>query len=298
MVQPRLLAVFAHPDDESFGPGGTLARYARQGVDVHVCTVTDGAAGSYDAGKVADGAVPDEEVSEDGVALLAEIRRQELACACEVLGARLRMLNYRDSGMQGISDNQHPESLYQADLDDVAQDLVSVMCEVRPHVVITHDPTGGYFHPDHIKVNRAVCRAWDKMTHSHATTELCDGIDGLWRPMRLYYTVIPRSALKWFVRVACLLRRDPSRFGRNNDIDLTRVGVPDDQIHVRIDVGSYVWIKEQASACHKSQGGAGALRVVPRLVRRHYMRCEYFVQAQPPMAQQHRSLFEGLELVE
>jgi len=275
MDRLRLLAIFAHPDDESFGPGGTLARYAAQGVEVHVCTVTDGAAGAFDPAAPSDAETPP----------LAALRRAELACACQLLGINSHTLDYRDSGMQGAVDNQHPNSLYQADLDDVARDLVRVIRRVRPHVVITHDPSGGYFHPDHVKVNRAVDRAWE-LTGAEG--------DALWQPSRLYYTVIPRSTLKWFVRILRLLGRDPRHFGHNQDIDITQVGVPDEHIHVRLDIGPYLALKEQASACHRSQGGAGATRLFPAFARRRFMRYEHFVQAQPPGARPHQDLFAGL----
>jgi LmbE family N-acetylglucosaminyl deacetylase len=283
MTQPRLLAILAHPDDESFGLGGTLARYARQGVEVQVCIVTDGGAGAYDPHALQEGQAP----------TLARLRLQELRCACRVLGVHLHTLDYRDSGMEGAPENDHPDSLYQADLDDVARDLARVICEVRPHVILTHDPSGGYFHPDHVKVNQAVCRAWVKLGDEVGLrAEACEP----WQPLRLYYTVMPRAALRWFLGVLRLLRRDPHRFGQNQDIDLTQVGVPDEQIHVRLDVGPYLAIKEQASACHKSQGGHGALRMLPSLVRRRFMRYEHFVQAEPPGAKPHGDLFEGLDV--
>jgi LmbE family N-acetylglucosaminyl deacetylase len=268
MNQRRLLAIFAHPDDESFGPGGTLARYACQGVEVHVCTVTGGAAGSYDPHMVETGQT----------SALARVRRQELECASRILGVHLHLLDYRDSGMAGAPDNEHPDSLYQADLEDVARDLLRLVYEVCPHVILTHDPTGGYFHPDHVKVNQAVTRVWDMLSEA-------------WRPARLYYSVLPRSAVRWFLRFQRLRRQDPRRFGQNQDIDLTQLGVPDEQIHVRLDVAPYLPLKEQASACHRSQGGGGALRMLPRLLRRRFFRYEHFVQARPPGAGPHDDFF-------
>ena len=285
MTQPRLLAILAHPDDESFGPGGTLARYARA-VEVHVCIVTDGAAGA-----------PGLDAERPGRALaLARLRQQELEGACKVLGVHLHTLAYRDSGMEGAPDNRHPDSLYQADLDEVACDLVRIISLVRPRVVITHDPTGGYFHPDHVRVNHAVRRAWPRTGDASAYPLLrAEGYEP-WQPARLYYTVIPRSALKWFLLIQRLLRRDPRHFGRNKDIDLTQIGVPDEQIHVRLDVGPYVAIKEQAAACHKSQGGGSPLRLLPAFIRHRFLRYEHFVQARPPGAGSHGDFFEGLEV--
>ncbi|GAP61938.1 hypothetical protein ARMA_0361 [Ardenticatena maritima] len=284
--QRRLLGIFAHPDDESFGPGATLAKYAREGVDVHVCIVTDGAAGTWDP-QAAD---------EAEHASLAEVRRRELECACRALGATLHQFGYRDSGMEGAPDNKHPDSLYQADLDEVAHDIVRLVREVRPHVIITHDPTGGYFHPDHIKVNHAVQRAWARMGDPDAYRDLlAEGYEP-WQPARLYYTVIPRSRIKWFIRILRLRGQDPRRFGRNGDIDLTRLGVPDDEIHVRLYVEPYLDVKEQASACHRSQGGGGAARWLPRWFQRRSMRYDFYVQAQPPNATPHDDLFAGLDL--
>jgi LmbE family N-acetylglucosaminyl deacetylase len=282
MRQRRLLAILAHPDDESFGLGGTLARYAREGVEVHVCIVTDGAAGENDG-----------HASEGEAAPLAHVRREELECACQVLGVELHMLDYRDSGMEGAPDNEHPDSLYQADLDEVAHRLARIICKLHPHVVITHDATGGYFHPDHMKVHQAVRCAWANLAETDGCSESEDEDDGVWRPGRLYCGVIPRSALKWFVLFIRLRGRDPRRFGLNQDVDLTQVGIPDEQIQVRLDVGPYVPVKEQASRCHQSQGGGGAQRWLPAFIRRRYLRFEFFVQLEPPGAGPHSDLFEG-----
>ncbi len=284
MTQRRLLAILAHPDDESFGLGGTLARYVREGVEVHVCTVTDGAAGENDQ-QASDGESPS----------LATVRRQELECACQVLGVQLHRLDYRDSGMEGTPHNQHEDSLYQADLDEVAHELARIVGQVRPQVVITHDATGGYFHPDHIKLHQAVRRAWDDLHSNDIVPQPKAGGYQAWPPLRLYSIVIPRSALKWFIFLVRLRGRDPTRFGQNQDVDLTQVGIPDDQIQVRLDVKRYVPIKEQASACHRSQGGGGAQRWLPAFLRRRFMRYEFLMQLEPPGAAPHTDLFEDLD---
>lgn len=286
MTQKRLLTILAHPDDESFGSGGSLAKYAREGVEVHVCIVTDGAAGSYD---------PDV-VNSTEARRLAERRLEELRCACRALGVELHTLGYRDSGMEGTPDNRHPASLYQAELDHVSRDIVRIIREVRPHVVFTHDPTGGYFHPDHIKVNHAVRRAFPRANDPAAYPTLrAEGYQP-WQPARLYYRVIPRSRVKWFTRILRLMRKDPTRFGRNEDIDLTKVGVPEDEIDVQLDVWDYLDIKEAAGKCHASQGGGGAQRYLPRFLHKWSMRHEHFTQAHPPDAGQHADLFEGVDV--
>ena len=288
MTQHRLLGIFAHPDDESFGAGGTLARYARAGMGVHVCTVTDGAGGSNES----------DAVQANADLSLADLRQLELECACRALGVSLWSLGYRyrDSGMEGSPDNQHPSSLYQADLEDVARDLVRVMREVRPHVIITHDPTGGYSHPDHIKVSRAVGRAWELVADGHAFPDLVADGYMAWQPARLYYLVIPRSTIRWVIFFVRLSGKNPRRFGKNHDVDLTRFGVPDSQIDVRLDVREYVNIKEKASRCHQSQGGGA--HAWPRFLGQRALRWESFVQAYPPDAAPHRDLFEGLEHAE
>jgi LmbE family N-acetylglucosaminyl deacetylase len=285
MASRTLLGVFAHPDDESFGPGGTLAKYAREGVDVHVCIVTDGASGST----VPDAAAPGE------LSSLAELRQHELACACDVLGVHLHTLNYRDSGMEGSADNRHPRSLYQADLHTVACQLVSLLEKVRPQVVVTHDPSGGYFHPDHIRVNHAVRRAWSLLQDAGSGVGSNGSGSRAWTPQRLYYTVIPRSTLRWYLLLLRLQGQNPRRYGRQGDVDLTQVGVPDRSIHVRLDVEAYRSIKEKAGACHTSQGGGSRRwRTGPRWLRRRSMGFEYFVQAHPQPAQKHHELFEGI----
>src|ERR671937_2056394 len=127
-----LLAVFAHPDDETFGPGGTLALYARRGVDVHLLCATRGELG---------------EAPSDlrGYASTAEMREAELRCASEVLALKsVRFLGYRDSGMPGSPDNRHPQATVMSPLDEVARKIACHMRELTPQVVITFDPIGGY----------------------------------------------------------------------------------------------------------------------------------------------------------
>ena len=116
-----LLAVLAHPDDESFGPGGTLAKYAAEGVAVWLVCGTDGDAGTVDAEMLA------------GYASTAQLRAAELCCAAQTLGLKgVDWLGYRDSGMAGSPDNQHPNSLVQAPLERVAGQIVASIRKHRP----------------------------------------------------------------------------------------------------------------------------------------------------------------------
>jgi LmbE family N-acetylglucosaminyl deacetylase len=112
-IQRVLLAVFAHPDDESFGVGGTLARYAAEGVEVWLICATDGNAGTVDAEML------------EGYASTSQLRAAELCCAAQALGLRgVDWLGYRDSGMAGSPENQHPESLVQAPMEVLVGEIV------------------------------------------------------------------------------------------------------------------------------------------------------------------------------
>src|SRR6266852_6248824 len=135
-MPPRtLLAVHAHPDDESISTGGILARYAAEGVRTVLVTCTDGA-----VGEISDPALatPDN---------LVEVRSRELDESVRILGiSRLVKLGYRDSGMAGTADNANPASFHQANFDEAVERVVQVMRAEQPQVVVTYDERGGYGH--------------------------------------------------------------------------------------------------------------------------------------------------------
>jgi N-acetyl-1-D-myo-inositol-2-amino-2-deoxy-alpha-D-glucopyranoside deacetylase len=150
----RLLLVHAHPDDESINNGATMARYAAEGAHVTLVTCTLGERGEV---------IPPELAHLTGTAL-GEYRHRELAEAMRALGVRdFRQLGgpgrYRDSGMMGLPDNDDPDCFWQADVDEAAAHLLEVIREVRPQVLVTYDPDGGYGHPDHIQAHRVAMRA-------------------------------------------------------------------------------------------------------------------------------------------
>ncbi|WP_399888388.1 N-acetyl-1-D-myo-inositol-2-amino-2-deoxy-alpha-D-glucopyranoside deacetylase [Streptomyces sp. BBFR51] len=150
----RLLLVHAHPDDESINNGVTMARYAAEGARVTLVTCTLGERGEV---------IPPELAHLSGAALGGH-RRDELAAAMGALGVDdFRLLGgpgrFADSGMMGLSDNDDPACLWQADVDRAAELLVEVIREVRPQVLVTYDPDGGYGHPDHIQAHRIAMRA-------------------------------------------------------------------------------------------------------------------------------------------
>ena len=282
MKQSTLLAILAHPDDESFGPGGTLARYAAEGTDVHVCTLTDGAAGTAD---------PDCWDCLDGYEDLAERRLYELGCAVEILGGTLHLMGYRDSGMAGDEANEHPDALINQPLDEVAGRLARLIRELRPDVILTHDEFGNYFHPDHIYVHQATVAAFEAAGDPERYPEqVAQGLEPH-TPSGLYCSVFPNTYLRYFVWLARLTGQDPTKFGRNKDIDLTKLGRPAGQIHVRVNVRPYLEIKQRASACHSSQGGGSGLsnqsgtslrERLSYLIRSWFSNWETFQQLYPP----------------
>lgn len=274
-----LLAILAHPDDESFGLGGTLAYYALKGVDVHIAIATDGAAGS-----VAEG-------YEESRSQLADIRAQELEEAVEILGATLHHLNYRDSGMLSDPSNKHPEAFINADEYEAIGRVVKLIREVRPQVVITHDETGGYFHPDHIMCWKIVTPAFHAAADPNQYPEL-----GLppFRPQRLYYTAIPSSWRKFISWMYRLRGKDPTKVGRNRDIDMTKLGIPAEKIHAHIDVRQTWDIKRLASSKHATQGGGTTFgSALPNWLMKQIFGRELFMRAYPavPDGYRERDLF-------
>jgi len=284
-----LLAVFAHPDDESFGPGGTLARYAAEGVTVHLICATNGEAGIVDSALLAEHSNA------------AELRIAELRCAASQLGlSGVHLLGYRDSGMAGSPDNDHPDCLAQADPAQVAARVTGYVRQLRPQVVLAFDPTGGYHHPDHIAMHRAAVAAFHAAGDPAAYPEqLTQGL-ATHMPHKLYYsTGIPRRALRWMVRIMPLLGRDPTAFGQNGDINLVEIAAVDYPTTTRIHVADYLEIRNAAVACHRSQGGASRRLFgwLPRWLAHRITSTERFTRAYPepqPGEPIEKDLFAGV----
>ena len=265
MTHKRLLAVLAHPDDESFGPGGTLARYAAEGVDVHVAIATDGVAGS-----VAEG-------YEDTLQDLVNVRTRELDAAVAILGVTLHKLGYRDSGYINDPANHHPEAFINVDEHEAIGKIVRLIREIRPQVVITHDETGGYFHPDHIQCWKVTLAAFHAAADPQQYPEI--GLEP-YQPERLYYTAFPNAAIKVFTLIMRLRGQDPTRAGRNKDIDYTKLGFPNEQLHARIDYRRYWDVKTAASAQHSSQGGGTTRsRMFPTWLQKLVFAKDTFIRA-------------------
>ncbi len=234
-----ILAVLAHPDDETFGLGGTLALYAQRGYDTYYVCATRGEVGAAD------------EEFMKGFKDTAEMRTDELMRAAKILGLKdVFFLGYRDSGMAGSDDNKHPDAQVAHSIDEVAGRVVKYIRELKPDVVITFDPIGGYKHPDHIHIQRATTLAFEKADDASFHPEA----GAPFKPRALYYHVFPRWLLKWATRLMPLFGKNPRKWGRNGDIDLTELAV-EFPAHVRLDIRSVEEIKREASAQHASQGG-------------------------------------------
>jgi N-acetyl-1-D-myo-inositol-2-amino-2-deoxy-alpha-D-glucopyranoside deacetylase len=280
-----MLVCLAHPDDETFGMGGTLALYARRGVQIHLVCATRGEVGDVDPELL------------KGFNSVAERRESELRCAAQILGlAEVHFLGYRDSGMPGTPDNQHPNALVTQPVDEVAAKVVHFMRELQPQVVVTSDPIGGYKHPDHIAIHKATVRAFDLAADPNYQTDLppC-------KVQKLYYQTMPKQFIRWAVKLAPLLRMDPHHFGRNGDIDLASlVEEGDFPTHARINCKSVREIRDEATACHSSQlgGGGMAQRGPVAFLRRYFGLTETFMRAypEPEKGLREKDLFEGVNI--
>ncbi|QGU02462.1 Mycothiol S-conjugate amidase [Corynebacterium kalinowskii] len=173
----RLLAIHAHPDDEASKGAATMARYAAEGHDVMVVTCTGGERGS-----ILNPAMEKPGVLEN----LPAVRREEMAAAMDALGTQHRWLGYVDSGLpEGDPLPPLPEGCFAlADTDQVVREIVQILRDFRPHVIITYDENGGYPHPDHLKVHEVSMLAWEKSGDKNYHPELGEP----WDPLKLYYT--------------------------------------------------------------------------------------------------------------
>jgi N-acetyl-1-D-myo-inositol-2-amino-2-deoxy-alpha-D-glucopyranoside deacetylase/mycothiol S-conjugate amidase len=238
-----------------------------------------------------------------GFASAADMRWAELTAAARELGlAGTHHLGFRDSGMAGSDSNQHPDALSGQPVPVVAARIAHFIRLIKPQVIITHDTIGGYRHPDHIIVNKAVLYFWEHM-HEPGAFPSPGGLPDF-HPQKLYYPVFNRRFFKIAVKLMPLLGRDPSKVGRNKDINLRDFIDVEFPIHTWIDTrGAPAEARHRASAAHKSQlaGGPprrGPLRIVMRLVGFGRTR-DSFMRVYPAVAPGERikesDLFEGVK---
>ncbi|NLG46361.1 mycothiol conjugate amidase Mca [Gordonia sp. (in: high G+C Gram-positive bacteria)] len=171
------MAVHAHPDDEASKGAATLAKYADQGVDVMVVTLTGG-----ERGDILNPAMDRPGVTEN----ITEVRREEMAAAAAALGVQHHWLGFVDSGLpEGDPLPPLPEGCFAlVPLEEANERLVKVIRDFKPHVIITYDENGGYPHPDHIKCHEVSMAAWDAAGDPEAFPDAGEP----WTPLKLYYT--------------------------------------------------------------------------------------------------------------
>jgi len=236
----RLLLVHAHPDDESIGTGATMAKYAAEGAQVTLVTCTLGELGEVIPPDLAY-------LAWDADGGLGQYRIGELAAACEALGVTdHRFLGHpgkwRDSGMMGTPSNEWDGCFWRADVDEAARDLLGVITEVRPQVIVTYDANGLYGHPDHIQAHRVAWRAF----------ELAEGLVD-----KFYATAVPKSVL---AQAMALIQEDsgPSELGgtdfrRVDSVDELPFGTDDELVTTAIDADDYLDAKVAAMRAHATQ---------------------------------------------
>jgi N-acetyl-1-D-myo-inositol-2-amino-2-deoxy-alpha-D-glucopyranoside deacetylase len=268
----KILAVLAHPDDETFGMGGTLALYARRGVQVDLVCATRGEVGEVDEKYLVE------------IKSTACLRTQELKQAAAVLGLHeVIYLNYRDSGMPGSPENVHPNALAGQPIVEVAGRIAHIIRQVRPEVVITFDPIGGYRHPDHIAIHQATVLAFKMAAGEEAFNDPDDLVP--FQAQYLYFHTINRRFIRMVVFFLKVFGKDPHHFGRNKDIDIADLAGVDFPTHVRINYLEVAAIREQAVVCHASQGGDAMGKGIQGLISRlANSSMDSFMQAYPLIA--------------
>ncbi len=182
-AEKRLLLVHAHPDDETINNGVTMAKYAVEGVHVTLVTCTRGEEGEVLVESLKN-------LASDKDDKLGDHREIELKDAMIELGiSDFRFLGspnkkWRDSGMIGALQNERNDVFWQSDLDEAANELVKVILEIEPQVMITYDEFGGYGHPDHIKAHQVAMRAAEISANQG------------WQITKIYWNTMPKSVLQ------------------------------------------------------------------------------------------------------
>lgn len=268
MPEGGLLAIFAHPDDETFGVGGTMARYAAAGVPVTMVCATRGEVGEIAPGT---GATPE---------TLGQYREQELRDGCATLGVHdVRFLGFRDSGMAGTEDNEDQRAFARAHPGAVTHMLVRLIREIRPQVIVTWDPSGGYGHPDHIAA------------HTHATAAYYAAADPASFPTAgaphradaLYWLAFPMDA---FANLAQALRDRGLRSfeAPGGDEALAAMELERYEPNAILDVRAQYRQKVAALAAHRTQMGPDDIfMTMPEDLRSEFFASEYFYRVDPPL---------------
>lgn len=224
-MSKTLLAILAHPDDEAFGLGGTLAHYAATGTAVYLICATKG-----EAGKITSPDIPQD-------ADRAALREQELKNACSALGINPPIfLGYEDSGRYERTQTDNPKALLNVDELELEASLHPHIARLKPDIIITFDPHGIYGHIDHIKMHRAATAAFWSAGKVTATP-----------PKRLFYSAMAAARMQTMQAA-----RENSPL---SDLDAGIYGVNEDSFAYVRDVSAYKEHKKAAIEAHASQVG-------------------------------------------
>lgn len=219
-----LVCFHAHPDDESIGTGGSIARALREGHRVVIVMATDGR-----HGEVPEDLAPDE--------TLVDRRRKETEASASALGgAEVRWLGYNDSGMTGWPQNESPDAFLRADIDEAARRLAAILVEIRADVMTCYDWHGGYGHPDHIQVHR--------VGHAAAAIARENGLD-----VRVLESTMNRTRLAEMIQASGTEDFDPTAPADDGN----PFGSTQDEITMAVDVSGFLGEKRSSIACHASQ---------------------------------------------
>ena len=233
----RLLLVHAHPDDETINNGVTMAKYAALGAQVTLVTCTRGEEGEVLVNELAN-------LASDKDDKLGEHREMELKDAMDELGIKdFRFLGapskkWRDSGMMGTPANDRGDVFWQADLDEASNELVKIILEIKPQVLITYDEFGGYGHPDHIKAHRVAMRAAELAANQG------------WQVNKIYWNTMPRSVIQMGIEKMKEVGSD--FFGAESADDLP-FAKPDELVSTVVNAPEYVPAKLAAMKAHATQ---------------------------------------------
>ena len=233
----RLLLVHAHPDDETINNGVTMAKYAAEGVQVTLVTCTRGEEGEVLVESLANLASSRDDK-------LGEHREIELRNAMVHLGIKdFRFLGspnkkWRDSGMIGTAQNERKDVFWQADLTEAAQELVKIILEIKPQVLITYDEFGGYGHPDHIKANQVAMLAAELASNQG------------WKISKIYWNTMPKSVIQMGIDK---MKEVCSSFFGADSVDDLPFAKPDELVTSVIKAPDYVEQKLEAMKAHETQ---------------------------------------------
>jgi mycothiol S-conjugate amidase len=241
----RLMAVHAHPDDESSKGAASMARYVAEGVEVLVVTCTGGERGDVLNPRLKG----DPEIERN----IHEVRRAEMERAREILGVRQAWLGFVDSGLpEGDPLPPLPEGCFALEkVEHAAEPLVRLMREFRPHAVTTYDENGGYPHPDHIQCHRISVEAFDAAGDPDRYPEA----GRPWQPLKLYYNQTFTKARIMALHTAMLERTGSSPYEGwierwENESGEPR---PEREITTRVPCGDYFERRDQALLAHATQ---------------------------------------------